>query len=65
MDPRLNELHLKYEVMTEEEIEAYKKSNAKEYTEYNSLYKTTLQRVKNRVRRGKMIVESAVNQITS
>jgi RNA polymerase sigma-70 factor (ECF subfamily) len=65
MDSRLNELHLKYEVMAEEELEEYKKSNPKEYKEYQSLYKTTLQRVKNRVRRGKMIVESAVNQITS
>jgi hypothetical protein len=35
--------------------------NPQEEKEYNVYYKTVLQRVKNRVRRGKMIVEDNVN----
>lgn len=52
IDDKLNEMHLKFkeDKLSESEIK-----------EYNKLYKKILQRVKNRIRRGKMIIESEVN----
>jgi hypothetical protein len=51
MEPELGKLNLKFEEGV---------LNTQEEKEYNIYYKTVLQRVKNRVRRGKMIVEDKV-----
>jgi RNA polymerase sigma factor (sigma-70 family) len=51
MEPELGKLNLKFEEGV---------LNTQEEKEYNTYYKTVLQRVKNRVRRGKMIVEDKV-----
>lgn len=52
LDDKLNEMHLKFEE---------NKLSESEIKEYHKLYKKILQRVKNRIRRGKMIIESEVN----
>lgn len=52
IEPKLLEVHLKFEegILSD-----------KECKEYELYYKTILQRVKNRIRRGKMIIEEEIN----
>jgi RNA polymerase sigma factor (sigma-70 family) len=52
IEPKLHEMHLRFEEGKLSEVEL---------KEYNTYYKTILQRVKNRIRRGKMIIEEEIN----
>jgi RNA polymerase sigma factor (sigma-70 family) len=52
LEPKLYEMHLKFE---EGQL------SRDECKEYDIFYKTILQRVKNRIRRGKMIIEEEIN----
>jgi RNA polymerase sigma factor (sigma-70 family) len=52
LEPKLYEMHLKFE---EGQL------SCDECKEYDIFYKTILQRVKNRIRRGKMIIEEEIN----